>query len=256
MTQPWHQFTAPDDYLKERVIVVTGAGQGLGEAAALAFARLGATVVLVGRSERKLTQVYDAIEAAGGPKPAAIPLDLASLSDADCGSFANVIWKEFNRLDGILHCANGFTFLSPLQNQKLEEWVEMFRANVAAPFALTRACLPLLRRAPDASLVFVGEQHGHAPKAYWGGYAVSRAAQHALSLIMADEWDNMPNLRINELVPGPIRSPFRLKTHPAEDFQRLPQPDSLTPLLAWLMGEASQGYSQHVIDWPHMGLPA
>lgn len=245
--QPWDSFTPPPDYLKDRVILVTGAGQGLGETAALAFARHGATVILVGRNEKKLARVYDAIEAAGGPQPAAIPVDLAAMSDQDCVNLANLVWKEFDRLDGVFHCANGFTFLSPLINQKLEEWIEMFRANVAAPFALTRALLPMLKRAGDASVVFVGESHGLDPKAFWGGYAVSRAGQAALAKIAADEWER--ELRVNLLVPGPMRGPFRLKTHPAEDLESLPQLPEFEPSLLWAIGPASQGHNGETWFW-------
>ncbi|MBV1775786.1 SDR family NAD(P)-dependent oxidoreductase [Burkholderiaceae bacterium DAT-1] len=246
---PWTHFTAPADYLKDRVIVVTGAGQGLGEATALACARAGATVVLLGRSERKLTRVYDAIVEIGGPTPAAIPVDFAKMTDQDCVNLANLVWKEFDRVDGIVHCANGFNFLSPLIHQKLEEWVDMFKANVAVPFAMTRALLPLLKRAPDASVVFVGEEHAFDPKAYWGGYAVTRAGQHALSQIAGDEWDGIPTLRVNEFIPGRYRSPFRVKTHPAEDLSALAQPAELAPALLWLLGPASSGTTRQVLRW-------
>lgn len=239
--QPWQDFQAPSDYLKDRVILVTGAGQGLGEAAAKACAAHGATVVLVGRNEKKLGRVYDAIEAAGGPQPAAIPVDLATLSDQDCVNLANLVWKEFDRLDGIIHCANGFNHLSALTSQKLEEWVEMYRVNVAAPFAITRACLPLLKRADDASVVMVGEQHAFDPKAYWGGFANTRAAQAAYVAVAADEWDKAPLPRINLLVPGPVHTPFRTKTHPGEDRNSLPQPADLVPAFLWLAGPASAG---------------
>ncbi|PHV11177.1 SDR family NAD(P)-dependent oxidoreductase [Chitinimonas sp. BJB300] len=237
--QPWQNFNAPADYLKDRVILVTGAGQGLGEAAAMAFAAHGATVVLVGRNEKKLGKVYDAIEAAGSPRPAAIPLDMAKMTDQDCVNLANLIWKEFDRLDGIVHCANGFNHLSPLVNQKLEEWVDMYRVNVAAPFAINRSCLPLLKRAEDASIVFVGEQHAFDAKAYWGGFAASRAGQAALAAISADEWDKAPMPRVNLLVPGPVRTPFRTKTHPAENMDALPLPVDMTPAFLWLIGSAS-----------------
>ncbi|WP_269532238.1 SDR family NAD(P)-dependent oxidoreductase [Chitinimonas sp. BJYL2] len=238
--QPWQDFTPPADYLKDRVILVTGAGQGLGEVAAMAFAEHGATVILVGRNEKKLGKVYDAIEAAGGPQPAAIPVDLAAMTDQDCVNFANLIWKEFDQLDGIVHCANGFNHLSPLTNQKLEEWVSMFRVNVAAPFAISRACLPLLKKSDNPSVVIVGEQHGLNPKAYWGGFGVTRAAQAALATIAADEWDKDPMPRVNLLIPGPVRSPFRLKTHPGEDMAQLPQMREMRNLFLWLAGPASR----------------
>ncbi|MEH6458300.1 SDR family NAD(P)-dependent oxidoreductase [Chitinimonas sp. JJ19] len=237
--QPWQDFNAPSDYLKDRVIIVTGAGQGIGEVAAMSLAAHGATMVLVGRNDKKLAKVYDAIEAAGGAKPAAVPVDLAAMSDQDCVNFANLIWKEFDRLDGIVHCANGFNHLSPLTNQKLEEWVSMYRVNVAAPFAITRACLPLLKRAEDASVLFVGEQHAFDPKAYWGGFATTRAGQAALAKVAADEWDKAPMPRVNLLVPGPVKSPFRTKTHPAEDKEAIPAAADMASAFLWLMGPAS-----------------
>jgi NAD(P)-dependent dehydrogenase (short-subunit alcohol dehydrogenase family) len=248
-TPAWQDFRPPADYLRERVILVTGAGQGLGEVAAKTFAALGATVVLLGRNEKKLTRVYDEIEAAGGPQPAALPIDLAAMTDQDCVNFANLIWKEFDRIDGIVHAANGFNHLSPLANQKLEEWVNMYRVNVAAPFAITRSLLPLLNRAPDASVVFVGEHHGLEPAAFWGGYATTRAAQAALARVAADEWENLHNLRVNLLIPGPIRSPFRLKTHPGETRESLPPCEALAPALAWLIGPASAGVTGETLRW-------
>ncbi|WP_374349789.1 SDR family NAD(P)-dependent oxidoreductase [Chitinimonas sp.] len=236
---PWHNFIPAPDYLKDRVILVTGAGQGLGEVAASACAAHGATVVLLGRNEKKLRRVYDAIEAAGGARPAAIPVDLASMTDQDCVNLANLIWKEFDRLDGIIHCANGFNHLSALTSQKLEEWVDMYRVNVAAPFAITRACLPLLKRSEDASVVMVGEQHAFDAKAYWGGFANTRAAQAAMVAVASDEWDAAPMPRINLLVPGPVQSPFRTKTHPGEERSSLPAASELAQPFLWLVGPAS-----------------
>jgi len=234
--QPWQTYTPATDLLKGRVYLVTGAGQGIGEATALALAVHGATVILSGRSERKLARVYDAIEAAGGAKPAAVPIDLGKMSDQDCANFANLIWKEFDQLDGIVHCANGFSFLSPLINQKLEEWVEMYRVNVAAPFAISRACLPLLKRAPDPAIVIVGEQHGLEPKAYWGGFATAKAGQASFARIAADEWDAAPMPRVNLVIPGPVNSPFRMTTHPAESKTDLPTPADVGRAILWLLG--------------------
>jgi NAD(P)-dependent dehydrogenase (short-subunit alcohol dehydrogenase family) len=235
----WQDFEAAPDYLKDRVILVTGAGQGLGEVAAKALAQHGATVVLLGRNEKKLGRVYDAIEAAGGARPAAIPVDMAAMTDQDCVNLANMLWKEFDRLDGIVHCANGFNHLSALTSQKLEEWVDMYRVNVAAPFALTRACLPLLKRAEQGSVLVVGEQHATDAKAYWGGFANTKAAQAAWVAVMADEWDKPPFPRVNLLVPGPVHTPFRTKTHPGEERTSIPDATELAPAFVWLMGPAS-----------------
>lgn len=245
----WKNYQAPAGSLAGRVILVTGAGQGLGATAALAYAQHGATVILLGRNEKKLARTYDAIEAAGYPQPAAIPMDLAKISEAEIAQLGITIQKEFGRLDGILHAANGFSFLSPLTNQKLDEWVDMFKVNVAAPFAINRGLLPLLSRAPDAAIVHLGESHALQPAAFWGGYSVSKAGQKNLVEIAASEWDNLPDLRINLLVPGPIQSPFRLATHPAEPKESLPPVEAIVPALLYWMGSASHGQSGLTLEF-------
>lgn len=236
-------YVAPQGLLKDRVILVTGASMGLGGDAARAYAKAGATVILLARNEKKLSRVYDSIEADGSPQPAAIPFDLAKATDQDFANLANLIWKEFGRLDGILHSAHAFNQLGPIQNQKLDDWNEMFRVNVAAPFALTKACLPLLKQSPDASVLFTGETHGQAPNAFWGGYSVTKGGLNNLVSIMANEWDNLPNLRLNLLIPGPVFTTFRLKTYPGESRETIAKPEDILPGYLYWMGEASRGQS-------------
>lgn len=241
-------YLAPPDLLRDRVVLVTGAGQGIGRAAALAFARCGATIVLHGRRPEKLEAVYDEIEAAGGPQPALFPLDLATATAADYEAMAGAIKMQLGRLDGILHNAALINRPTALEYQTLDEWLALLRVNLAAPFALTRACLPLLLASPDASVILTGETHGHAPAAFWGGFACAKAGLEALLVIQAQEWESRPNLRINLVIPGPVRSPQRLRTHPAEERERLPAPEDLMPRYLYLMGPASRGVSGTVVD--------
>lgn len=235
MTIP-ENYAPAADLLAGRVILVTGAGQGLGRAVAIDCARHGATVALLGRRQEKLESTYDAITAADGPEPAMIPLDLAAAGSAELESLAQLIRRDLKRLDGIAHCASHFVPLGPLANQTIEQWMTLLRVNLAAPFAITRACLPLLGAAPDASVVLTGETHGAQPAAYWGGFAVSKAGLSTLATIWADELERNPKPRINVLIPGPIDTPQRARSHPGEDpASRLPVEAAARALL-WLLG--------------------
>ncbi len=240
-------YSPSPELLRHRVILITGAGQGLGKAAALASARHGATVVLHGQNAPKLEALYDEIGAQCGPQPAIFPLDLGKATDADFDGLANAIQSEFGRLDGILHSAAHFVPLMPLANQKLDQWLALLRINLAAPFALTRACLPLLKAAPDASVIFTSETHALEPKAFWGGFAVSKAGLHTLTQIWSDETAGT-SLRFNTLVPGPVASPQRRQSHPGELPAKLPAPESLMPAYLFLLGPDSRNVSGKVLS--------
>ena len=236
------------DLLKDRVILVTGASRGIGRVAALTFAAHGATVVLHGRDVATLENVYDEIETHGYPQPAAIPLDLDNATTRDYDALAYAIESQLGRLDGILHNAAYVEKLSPLEQQSVEEWNRMLRINLIAPFGLTQACARLLKPSADASVIFTLESHGHAPAAFWGGYAVSKAGVEALMKIQASEWQDSPNLRANAIVPGPVASPSRAKTHPGEVAASQRQPEELMQTYLYLMGLDSRGVSGTVFS--------
>lgn len=240
-------FPAPD-LLKERVILVTGAGQGIGRSAALAYAQHGATVLLLGRNQRRLDAVYDAIVDAGYPEPMALQLDLAQAGDDQLKALAQAIFEQLGRLDGILHNAARFDGLTPLELQPLDLWLGTLRVNLAAPAALTRACLPLLTRAPDSAVLFTSETHGHTPAAFWGAFAVSKSGLETLVKIWSEELTPHPHLRMNAIVPGPVRSPQRLISHPAENRELLAKPENLMPLYLYLMGPDSHGDNGRVFE--------
>ncbi len=236
------------DLLAGRVILVTGAGQGLGRAVALDCARHGATVALLGRKQEKLERTYDEIAAEGLPMAAIIPLDLATAASAEFEQVANLIRRDLGGLAGIAHCASHFVALGPLANQTLDQWSTLLRVNLAAPFALTRACLPLLSAAPDSSVVFTGETHGVHPRAYWGGFAVSKSGLSTLAAIWADELEHAGKPRMNVLVPGPIASPQRAQSHPAENRDSLRPPEQAARAFVYLLGPESATFSGKTLE--------
>jgi len=238
---------APPD-LAERVVLVTGATGGLGAPLARACAARGATVVLHGRNVTALEKLYDEIVEAGDPEPVILPLDLAKAEAADFGNVAAALESQFKRLDALVHTAAMLGSLGPLEHQSYEAWLALLRVNLAAPMGLTRALIPLLSKAPDASVVFTLDDRGLAPRAYWGGYGVTKAGVAALARELADEWESRPTLRVNALVPGPIRSPMRGRTHPGEDRSKLPLPETLVPLYLHLLAGQSKAESAALID--------
>ena len=236
------------DLLADRVILVTGASSGLGRAASLAFARHGATVALLARDAARLEAVYDEIVAAGGPEPAMFPYDLAAADDRSLDTLVGTIAHHLKRLDGLLHSAHQFYSLTPLHLQTLEQWQSLMRVNLIAPFALTRACLPLLQQSPDASVVFTGESHGHQPAAYWGGYAVAKSGLETLTRIWAGELGADASPRINTLIPGQVATTLRSRTHPGLAPETLPSADDLMPWYLYLLGADSRMVRGQIVE--------
>ena len=243
-------YQAAADLLKDRVILVTGAGQGIGRAAALAFASRCAQVILLGRKLAKLEEVYDEIQTASYPEALIFTLDLVKATEQECLAMAEGMCQQLGRLDGILHNAAHFDVLSPLEIQTTKQFEQMLRVHLLAPFTLTKACLPLLKKAPDASVIFTSTSAAQIPAAFWGAHAISKAAADHMAKAWALELENSPNLRMNTVVPGPLQSPQRRQSHPGEVHANLPAIDNLIPVYLYLMGQDSAGISGQTFSLP------
>lgn len=239
-------YVAPPDLLKGRVVLVTGAGDGIGRCAALEYARLGAEVVLLGRTGRKLEGVYDEIVDAGLPEPVIQTTDLASAEPDDYATLASQIGEQLGRLDGILHNAAELDILTPVEYIERDSWERALAVNATAPLLLTQACLPLLRR-QDSTVIFTTDACARKPKGYWGAYAVSKAAALNLALMLAIELQNTP-IRVNVVDPGPTRTGLRLRTHPGASIMSVPPPEAFMSLYAYLMGPDSAALRGAVLD--------
>ncbi|MDL0430194.1 YciK family oxidoreductase [Marinobacter sp. TBZ242] len=242
-------YQAPADLLKDRIIMVTGAGSGIGRAAAKAYAAHGATVILVGRTVAKLESVYDEIEAAGHPKPAIVPLNFEGAAVKEYEELAMTIEDNFDHLDGLLHNAAILGTRSPIELYDPEVWNKVMHVNATAPFLLSRAMIPLLRKSDDASVIFTSSGVGRRAKPYWGAYAVSKFAIEGLSQMLAEELDDdRHNVRVNSLNPGATRTNMRATAYPAENPQQNPAPEELMPVYLYLMGPESRDVNGQQID--------
>ena len=244
------RYVPAPDLLAGRAVLVTGAGDGIGRAAALAYARHGADVALLGRTRAKLEAVFDVIAAQTTTKPVIVPAELAGLTEAAAERLANAVRDDYGRLDGILHNASILGPRVSIAHYPLARWTEVMQVNAIAPFTLTRALLPLLEAVPDASIVFTSSGVGRVGRAYWGAYAASKFATEGLSQTLADELEAAGRVRVNALNPGATRTAMRAAAYPAEDPLQLPQPEAHMDLYLYLMGPDSAGVTGRSFDAP------
>lgn len=243
-----YDYSAPEDLLANRTILVTGAGDGIGKAAALSFAAHGATVILVARGRKKLEAVYDEIEANGHPQPVIVSLNLETATPENYQELTGMIAEEFGHLDGLLHNAGILGQRTPIANYDEKIWQQVMQINVTAPFMLSKALLPLLDQADNASIIFTSSSVGRTGRAFWGAYGVSKFATEGLMQTLADEQDGVSSTRANCINPGATRTNMRLKAYPGENPEHLASPQDIMPLYLYLMGNDSLTVNGQSID--------
>ncbi|MDN7134701.1 YciK family oxidoreductase [Pseudidiomarina terrestris] len=242
-----HKDKVANYNLEGKVILVTGAGDGIGKEAAMTFADAGATVILLGRTVSKLELVYDAILAAGGPQPAIVPLDMKGATKTHYQGLCATIEEQFGRLDGLLQNASLLGVLSPFEHIDHGSWNDVLQVNVTAQFMMTQALMPVLKKAPHASIVFTSSGVGRKGRAFWGPYAVSKFATEGLAQVMADEYEGS-NVRVNVINPGATRTSMRSRAYPGEDPMKLKTPADLMPTYLYLMSDASLDVNGQSLD--------
>jgi NAD(P)-dependent dehydrogenase (short-subunit alcohol dehydrogenase family) len=231
-------YQAGKDLLINKTILVTGAGDGIGKAAAIEFAKFGATVILLGKTVKKLENVYDIIVSEGYPKPAIVPLDLKGASEQHYTDMAETIVEQFGHLDGLLHNASQLGALGPFEHIDLASLEDIMKVNVTAQVLLTKALLPIMRKAPSGSIIFTSSGVGRQGKAYWGPYAFSKFATEGMMQVLAHECDGT-SIRVNSINPGATRTEMRAKAYPGEDPMSLKTAEDIMPCYLFLMGEDS-----------------
>ena len=224
------------DFLADKTILVTGAGDGIGKEASLHYAKYGANVILLGRTVKKLELVYDEIVTNGGADPAIVPLDLLGATPQHYRDMASTIEDQFGHLDGLLHNASLLGHLGPFSQISEKDWQEVMQANVNSQFFMTQALLPVLKKSTHASVIFTSSSVGVKGRAYWGSYAISKFATQGMMEVLADEYEKS-NIRFNCINPGGTRTGMRAKAFPAEDASLLQSAADIMPTYLYLMDQ-------------------
>jgi len=223
--------------LSDRVILITGAGSGIGKSVALACAENNATVILLGRTIKKLENTYDEIVALGKKTPSIYPLDLLGADEKDYEQLADTIEETYGRLDGLLHNASILGTLTPIAQYDAAKWQQVMHVNVNAAFVMTKACLPVLLKSESARVIFTSSSVGRKGRAYWGAYSTSKFATEGLMQILADEYENQENISFNSINPGATHTSMRLAAFPAEDKSKILKPSDITPPYIYLLSD-------------------
>ena len=241
-------FTPDSELLKGRAILITGAGSGLGRALAIECARAGASVILSGRNSAKLDKVYDEIAAMGAPQPAIATLDLALATAVEYDGLARVIGEEFGKLDGLVHAAALLGDRTPLEQYDVPTWCKVLHVNLTAPFILTQVLLPDLRKSADASIIFVSSGVVKQSRPFWGAYAVAKTGLESVRSMLAEELEGEPNIRVNSVNPGRMRTAMRAAAYPAENPNTVPTPQSVSGTFLYLLSARGRGIDGEFID--------
>lgn len=214
--------------LHDQIALVTGASRGIGRATAIEFARRGAHLVLVARTQGALEETDDEIRAAGGTATL-LPLDLKNGDTID--PLGPTIQQRFGRLDILVHNAGALGRLTPAAHIYPQDFAECVAVNFTSAYRLIRTCAPLLVAAPAGRAVFLSTTVAPAPRAFWGAYGSTKAGMENLVLSWAQEVENT-SLRINLFNPGGTATRMRAQAFPGEDPNTLPTPKDVAPVLA------------------------
>jgi len=242
----WQDHKTEKDAFSDKVIMVTGAADGIGKAVTIALAEHGATVLMLDKKSRHLEKLFDEIVERGYQEPIILPIDLMEVTPESATELAQAINNDIGHLDGLLHNAAELGSPSPLDQYDMEYWNAVMHTNLQAPYFLTRALLPLLKQDYTTNILFTTADVGRQAAAYWGAYSIAYAGLEAQMTIWAEELEAVSNIKVNSIDPGPVRTSFRRRSHPGESQESLAAPKSITPAYLKLLSLTNKSHNEKV----------
>ena len=245
-TFDWKNYQTSKDSFLGKVIMVTGAADGIGKAVTIALAEHGATVLMLDKKSRHLEKLFDEIVQRDYQEPIILPVDLMEVTPESATELAQAIHDDIGHLDGLLHNAAELGSPSPLDQYDMEYWNAVMHTNLQAPYFLTRALLPLLKQDYTSNILFTTADVGRQAAAYWGAYSIAYAGLEAQMTIWAEELEAVSNIKVNSIDPGPVRTSFRRRSHPGESQESLSSPNSITPAYLKLLNTNNKEHGSKI----------
>lgn len=243
-TFDWQSHQPDNNEFNDKIILVTGAANGIGKAVTIELAKHGATVLMLDKKARHLEKLFDDIIERGYQEPIILPIDLMDVTPESATELAQAVHDDIGHLDGILHNAAELGSPSPMDQYDMEYWNAVMHTNLQAPYFLTRALLPLLKQEYTTNILFTSADVGRFAAAYWGAYSIAYAGLEAQMTIWAEELENVSNIKVNSIDPGPVRTGLRRRSHPGESQETLPTPNSITPAYLKLLSSNNKNHGQ------------
>ena len=235
--------------MEGKTILITGANRGIGKSLAKNFSNIGANIILLGKNEDSLNEVYDEIISCTKTKPLIIESDLNLLDLDGAHQIKKAIVNQYGILDGLIYNAAKLGKMTSIEDYEDGLWKEIINTNLNSSFLIYKELIPILKAAPSGRIIFTSSGVAEVGKAYWGAYSVSKFAVKGLAEIIRDELDSTSNIKVFNYDPGATKTSMRASAYPGEDPNNLKDPDKLFGDYLWFFSEESQNSTQHYFKY-------
>ena len=235
--------------LKNKNILITGASNGIGKSLSENLSKYGANVIMLSRNENALDAIYDSLKEKYKTDPCILKCDLEDLDDKKSQEIANIISKNYQNLDSVIHNAAILEKMSDIESFDLQTWNKVMSVNLTSAFILSKYLIPLMKSSITPRIIFTTSSVGKKAKAFWGAYSVSKSGVNALSNILSDELESISNIKVFNFDPKATKTDMRAMAYPAEDPSTIKNPDQLINYYLWMLSEKSSSSIERYIEF-------